>query len=71
MFDVCICAPTVRTLGSWSNAVTSDSDSGGFLRHLHVASVPSQLSNVIGNRDRENVVGPALSKSFATLSLMP
>ncbi len=49
----------------------SVSVSGGLRNHLQVSSVPSHASKLIGKRDTKNVVGPVLSRSFATLALMP
>ncbi len=58
-------APAARTPGSASIAFWSPIVSGGLCRHWQVASVPSQAANVIGKRDRKNVLGPAASRSFA------
>ena len=51
-------------------AFASAKVSRGLWRHLHVSSVPSQASNEIGYRFNVNVVGPAFSKSRATVALM-
>ena len=64
-------APAARTDGSALSTLLSAYESRGLCRHLQVSSVPSQASNVIGYRLTKNVVGPADSKSLATLALIP
>src|SRR6478672_9829335 len=63
--------PEVRMLGSRPRASTSASVSRGLRKNLQVSSVPSHASKLIGKRETKNVVGPVLSRSLATLSLMP
>src|SRR5207253_1775156 len=66
------CDVTTFTSGSCEISFASSREIGGLRRDGHVSSVPSQISaSDTGRLKMKKLVGPADSRSFATLALIP
>jgi hypothetical protein len=63
--------PTAAAFSSRSRRETSSHVMGGLRSQVQVSPLPSHASNVIGYCETKKVVGPVLSKSLATLTLIP